>query len=559
MEYGSPEQDDAFQTPAQKRKSAAGRKLVRWNPDLDQLLLLCVDYECTKQGISIPWDDIAKLIEGHLSGEAVKQHLAKLYKFREEDGHKVPPKLDRNERRKAYATTAIGTPAAARGRGKKATTLGVGAARQVTPVKPGRGLLFKKAEPKSKRTPKKDAGTPKTPVIGSGPKKPVNVIKLENNSDDDFHEEAAQHTKPVARSGKRGRKSKVTDEVDGEELNETPSKKPKNDNYLRERPSVNYAEQMAQEDEDNDSGEEGITLRSDYLKKEQHSSQGTNGGYTAQPPQYGLTTPAHSEPLQRYPSATGTGHNYSDDATPLNPSPTDSHYGMSNFNYTHAPPPMMQTPDNNGFNQGYNGMHPFQHNSNLAAGDADGYAHETLSAVNNFANHQAGSHQTPFGTSTQHYSDTDIYNNGVVHTSQQDDGDTIHVRAIFNGSSDHHSNAAFPDTTEHGVNSFTMHNGGSDVHLNTGFGTASDHSSQHTINNSPTQILNGDTGITPALAQTGFHPQAPAHVDSFDSGFGGMFKPDGDEHYLPADDMFGYLNFDSHNDMAVSAASGLDR
>lgn len=97
--------DDFIEDPdvdKPKRKSTKGRKLVRWSPDLDQLVLICTDYICAQQGVAIPWDDVAKEVEPFLSGEAIKQHLAKVRKYREQAGMKVPPLVERNQRRRTF-------------------------------------------------------------------------------------------------------------------------------------------------------------------------------------------------------------------------------------------------------------------------------------------------------------------------------------------------------------------------------------------------------------------------------------------------------------------------
>lgn len=97
----------------------------------------------------MPWDKIAAAMEPRdaangklpMTGEAVKQHLAKLRAFREDKGRRVPPKLDRNARRSAATTgrtanvapqtpaqtpfrgarTAVGTGGGATARGKAQT------------------------------------------------------------------------------------------------------------------------------------------------------------------------------------------------------------------------------------------------------------------------------------------------------------------------------------------------------------------------------------------------------------------------------------------------------
>lgn len=79
--------------------------------DEDQKLLLYVDYVCSQMGIAIPWDDIARIMEPRdlaqgekpMTGEAIKQHMAKLRDHRSKNNLDVPPKLDRNVRRQVAA------------------------------------------------------------------------------------------------------------------------------------------------------------------------------------------------------------------------------------------------------------------------------------------------------------------------------------------------------------------------------------------------------------------------------------------------------------------------
>ena len=80
----------------------------------DQRLLLYIDQVCADANINIPWNDVAVKFEPRgdglpaLTGEAVKQHLAKLRAKREEDGLDVPPKVGRSVRR-VTATKVINT------------------------------------------------------------------------------------------------------------------------------------------------------------------------------------------------------------------------------------------------------------------------------------------------------------------------------------------------------------------------------------------------------------------------------------------------------------------
>nr|POE56761.1 hypothetical protein CFP56_33733 [Quercus suber] len=103
---------DAPHGEKKKRKSAAG--------DIDQLVLLCVDHVCTKQGISIPWDLVGKEINDTLTGEAIKQHLVKVRKARETHGQQVPPKLAVSERRRPFSDYPPMTPI--KGRDTKTTS-----------------------------------------------------------------------------------------------------------------------------------------------------------------------------------------------------------------------------------------------------------------------------------------------------------------------------------------------------------------------------------------------------------------------------------------------------
>ncbi|KAK5167411.1 uncharacterized protein LTR77_007110 [Saxophila tyrrhenica] len=79
-----------------KRKSVANRKLMRWNADKDQLLLLQIEAVCAKRNITLPWDDIARATAPFLTGEAVKQHITKVYRTRVAHGFQVPVRHDKN-------------------------------------------------------------------------------------------------------------------------------------------------------------------------------------------------------------------------------------------------------------------------------------------------------------------------------------------------------------------------------------------------------------------------------------------------------------------------------
>lgn len=94
--------------------------LTSFSADEDQRLLLYVDYVCTNMGLSVPWDEIAAKMEPRdpalgekpMTGEAIKQHIAKLRGHRDSKGYDVPPKLDRSARRQAAeGKNTLQTPA----------------------------------------------------------------------------------------------------------------------------------------------------------------------------------------------------------------------------------------------------------------------------------------------------------------------------------------------------------------------------------------------------------------------------------------------------------------
>lgn len=81
--------------------------------------MLYIDYVCTEKGVVLPWDLIAATMEPRdaakgekpMTGEAIKQHLAKLRDHRDGEGHAVPPKLDRGARRSTVSKNTPSTPA----------------------------------------------------------------------------------------------------------------------------------------------------------------------------------------------------------------------------------------------------------------------------------------------------------------------------------------------------------------------------------------------------------------------------------------------------------------
>ncbi|KAJ5137721.1 hypothetical protein N7476_008213 [Penicillium atrosanguineum] len=55
-----------------------GRQLVRWDDDLDILLLMTLQAVCTKNGLKLPWDKVARAMGAKFTEGAIVQHLSKL-------------------------------------------------------------------------------------------------------------------------------------------------------------------------------------------------------------------------------------------------------------------------------------------------------------------------------------------------------------------------------------------------------------------------------------------------------------------------------------------------
>ncbi|EKD16335.1 hypothetical protein MBM_05629 [Drepanopeziza brunnea f. sp. 'multigermtubi' MB_m1] len=71
-----------------------GRGLVLWHrPRMMEKLMLCVQYECHKAGIRIPWDEAVHRLNPGSSGPSAVQHLNKLRDTLVAEGHLIPPAL----------------------------------------------------------------------------------------------------------------------------------------------------------------------------------------------------------------------------------------------------------------------------------------------------------------------------------------------------------------------------------------------------------------------------------------------------------------------------------
>ena len=171
--------------------------------DEDQKLLLYIDYVCTEKGVVLPWDSIAATMEPRdaakgekpMTGEAIKQHLAKLRDHREGEGHAVPPKLDRGARRSIVGKNAPSTPAPTPGKSSGSSgppmfpemfSFGRGngqGAEKETPVKKGSSLVAPVSKSKQKKAEKAmreallSSGSGGTTVTNSGGGKLADKLK----------------------------------------------------------------------------------------------------------------------------------------------------------------------------------------------------------------------------------------------------------------------------------------------------------------------------------------------------------------------------------------------
>ncbi|GAQ06784.1 hypothetical protein ALT_4105 [Aspergillus lentulus] len=71
------------------------RILVRWDSDLDELLLLTIQSVCNTKNVKIPWADVASTMGHNVTEGAIVQHLSKLRSRRVDGGKVVPPPLRR--------------------------------------------------------------------------------------------------------------------------------------------------------------------------------------------------------------------------------------------------------------------------------------------------------------------------------------------------------------------------------------------------------------------------------------------------------------------------------
>lgn len=65
--------------------------------------LLNMEYECSRQGIAVPWDDIAHRFHPGATAAGVQQHFARLRSILAAEGHLIPPKIPTKKDKKDRA------------------------------------------------------------------------------------------------------------------------------------------------------------------------------------------------------------------------------------------------------------------------------------------------------------------------------------------------------------------------------------------------------------------------------------------------------------------------
>ncbi|KAI7551874.1 hypothetical protein KC331_g2261 [Hortaea werneckii] len=482
-----------------KRKSAAGRKLVRWDPGLDQLVLLCVDHVCTKNAIAIPWDEVAELVEPYLTGEAIKQHLVKIYKYRETDGQKVPPKLSANQRRKPFGISGNNDdPAPVTKRNKKGSSGDTTKDNALLePVKPGGSLLFNKAGSKGKKSSKGQGAGATIPVAGRGRKQfpaPLKSTPIARGAEDNVDDDGFPAPKPKSKTAGRGTKrgSKNAGSIDDDEVAlYTPTKQQKTvgGRSFRTLPSIDYSKQLDQTEDDGDDTYEDEEVAKNYGLAQHHESPASNNSFYEERDQelnaYGMVDA---------PAPAQASYNFGG-PTPFSGQPVNGSGGIAGFRdynaYSNTPFGHLST--SHDFPHA-NEVPPFAFNNNGG--------NPLMSGVQNSSRFMGGNHYNVGG-------------NGAINNEMANNhNNTNDMRGISNENFVNGVPRVFTSQNQGGFNSNTVQEEDTDTYFTS----------------SPTDMADANACITPATTQDSFTPMPPAQqfVDpsktsrinnSYDSGY----------------------------------------
>ena len=209
-------------------------------------MLLCVEYVCNREGIAIPWDKVGAEVNDFLSGEAIKQHLAKVRASREEAGDPVPPKPEKGSRRKTLSESAMDN---------RSIDLGVDAESSRRS-----GLLWGGADTKNaKRNTTKGSIANGTKPMPKGGARKKSLAPTDNSIAENSQKTNRVSTSKISKGkklGSRGEKGRsIKEESDNEDdatnddVFDPPLKKHKT-TMLRALPPVDYSEEVVYNDDD---------------------------------------------------------------------------------------------------------------------------------------------------------------------------------------------------------------------------------------------------------------------------------------------------------------------
>ncbi|OQO04610.1 hypothetical protein B0A48_09532 [Cryoendolithus antarcticus] len=321
----SPGNDSDGGTPRLNgRKSARGRQLKRWNPSEDQLLLLYIDSVCCVQGVALPWDEIGYAMEPRegegqpLSGEAIKQHLAKVRSARVEEGLRVPEKPNRNQRRVPPPKSTLATPASGKGRGG----VKIKTEPLATPSKPSRSTLL---------------APPTRAEEAAAAKLREKAARAAATNDKAAEKAAARYATPRT-PAKRGRQSRADVVSDDESDYQSDAPAKGQVKRLRKTPRKNYAEPApADSDDDHDiladngkayteKSEDELPIRERFGIAPPSKQSGRTSAATTGAPAFKVPIAPMAPPPQPIPNFTYPG------GRPILPFDHNTNYALPNYN-----------------------------------------------------------------------------------------------------------------------------------------------------------------------------------------------------------------------------------